>query len=79
MKHLDFKTAQKMLMAHVHPVQTERLPLSLCGGRILAEDLLAAGNIPPFDRKTRTKNITLAKIGAKLLSGKQWPGFIRFN
>lgn len=50
MKHLDFKTAQKMLMDHVHPVQTERLPLSLCGGRILAEDLLAAGNIPPFDR-----------------------------
>ena len=44
MKHLDFKTAQKMLMDHVHPVQTERLPLSLCGGRILAEDLLAVAD-----------------------------------
>ena len=50
MSHLDFRQAQELLMSRVSPVGTQQLPLSDCGGRILAQDLTAAENIPPFDR-----------------------------
>ncbi|MCF0149916.1 MAG: molybdopterin molybdotransferase MoeA [Firmicutes bacterium] len=43
-------TARDLLLQYAAPVNAEQLPLSLCAGRILAEDLTAAENIPPFDR-----------------------------
>lgn len=49
-KNADYKTARDLLLQIAAPVGTEAVPLSQCGGRILAQDLIAAENIPPFDR-----------------------------
>ena len=46
----DFITARAYLADRMTPVETERVSLSEAAGRILAEDLIAADNIPPFDR-----------------------------
>ena len=48
--NLGFKAAQQLLMEHVSPISTEYIPLSNCCGRILAADLTASENMPPFDR-----------------------------
>ena len=50
MKPIDFTSAQALLLSRVAPVETETVSLSDCGGRILAADLQAQENIPPFDR-----------------------------
>jgi len=50
LKNPDYITARETMLNVVHAVQTERVPLSESGGRILAQDLIAAENIPPFDR-----------------------------
>ena len=47
---IDHVTARDLLMARVSPVGTEQVALSLSAGRVLAKDLIAAENIPPFDR-----------------------------
>ena len=46
----DYIQARELLLSSVLPVGTERIPLSQCGGRILAQDLTAQENIPSFDR-----------------------------
>lgn len=48
--HPDYQTARELLLKEVSAVDTEPVPLSLCSGRILARDLMAAENVPPFDR-----------------------------
>lgn len=49
-KSMEFDMARETLLAAVTPVDTEEVPLSCCGGRILARRLTAAENVPPFDR-----------------------------
>ncbi len=44
----DFERAQELLLNAVKPVGAENVPLSQCGGRILAQDLIAQENIPAF-------------------------------
>ena len=39
-----------MVLAEVIPVAVQQLPLSACGGRILARDLTAEEDVPPFVR-----------------------------
>ena len=46
----DYITARNLLLEKVTSAGIEHIPLSECGGRILAQDLIAAENIPPFDR-----------------------------
>ena len=46
----EYGQAQALLLSAVVTVGTEELPLSQCGGRILAQALVAQENIPPFDR-----------------------------
>ncbi|MBR5472057.1 MAG: molybdopterin molybdotransferase MoeA [Oscillibacter sp.] len=48
--HPDYITAREILLDAAAPVETERLDLTQSGGRILAQDLIAAENIPAFDR-----------------------------
>lgn len=48
--HPDYHTARELLLREVAAVDTEPVPLSLCGGRVLARDLTAAEDVPPFDR-----------------------------
>ena len=45
-----YERAQELLLNAVKPVGAENVPLSQCGGRILAQDLIAQENIPAFDR-----------------------------
>ena len=45
-----FEEARALLMERTAAVDCERLPLSDCGGRVLAQDLCAEADIPPFDR-----------------------------
>lgn len=49
-KHIGFEAAREILLEAVMPVETEEVPLSCCGGRILAQGLTAAENVPPYDR-----------------------------
>lgn len=42
--------ARALLLELVRPVDTETVPLSQVSGRLIAEPLIAAENIPPFDR-----------------------------
>lgn len=46
----SYLEARKMISDFVSPVGTELLPIENCPGRILAEDLTAAQDVPPFDR-----------------------------
>lgn len=46
----SYTAARDALLRRVRPVETERVALDAALGRILAEDLIAAENIPPFDR-----------------------------
>ena len=50
LKRPDYMTARALLMDAVEPVGTEWAALRESGGRILAQDLIAVENVPPFDR-----------------------------
>ena len=47
---MDYARARDLLLARVSPVDRERVPLADCAGRVLAEALTAAEDVPPFDR-----------------------------
>ena len=47
---LTYSEARALLLKSVCPVGTERLPLARCADRILAQDLIASQDVPPFDR-----------------------------
>lgn len=50
LKNPDYITARDLLLGVVRPVGTEALALPACFGRVLAESVTAAENVPPFDR-----------------------------
>ena len=45
-----WEEARNMLLDHASPAETESLPLAACAGRVLAFDLQARSDVPPFDR-----------------------------
>ena len=47
---VDYRTAAALAADAVMPVRTEIADLRDCGGRILAEDITAAEDVPAFDR-----------------------------
>ena len=47
---MDYTRARDLLLARVSPVDCEQVPLADCAGRVLAEALTAAEDVPPFDR-----------------------------
>lgn len=49
-KRISFLNARSIVLNAVKEIGCENIPLSECSNRILAEDLLAKENIPPFDR-----------------------------
>ena len=49
-KNMDYLQARDLLLGLAKPVDTLALPLEDCAGRVLAQTLTAAENIPPFDR-----------------------------
>lgn len=49
-KNLDYKKARDILLESVSPVGTEEQDLEECEGRVLAQRLAAAEDVPPFAR-----------------------------
>lgn len=47
---MDYTHARDLLLARVRPLDSEQIPLAACSGRVLAEALTAAEDVPPFDR-----------------------------
>ena len=47
---MPYREARAVLLAAAEPVGTEKLALSACAGRVLAQRLTAACDVPPFDR-----------------------------
>ena len=50
MEILSYPAARELLLRRVGPPETECVPLDACLGRVLAQDLVAAENVPAFDR-----------------------------
>ncbi|MGH7270362.1 MAG: gephyrin-like molybdotransferase Glp, partial [Polyangiaceae bacterium] len=46
---LSFEEARDRLLSGVACIEAERAPLSSVAGRVLAEDVVARGPLPPFD------------------------------
>lgn len=49
-RNLDYISARNMLLDIVTPVETENVPLNESFGRVLAEEIIAKEDVPPFDR-----------------------------
>ena len=47
---ISWVEARDMLLSLTMPVETERVPLARCAGRVLGFDLTAPEDVPPFDR-----------------------------
>ena len=47
---ISWEEARALACAAAVPVSKERVPLAQCFGRVLAEELRAASDVPPFDR-----------------------------
>ena len=50
LNNASWTEARDLLLSRVHPVETEEIPLDACAGRVLAFDLRAEEDVPPFDR-----------------------------
>lgn len=46
----EYEKARERLVECVHPIGKEFISLESCAGRVLAQDVSAMANIPPFDR-----------------------------
>src|SRR5215208_2521388 len=52
MSLLSVDQARERILSHFQPVTTETLPLTGCSTRVLAEDAIAATDLPPFDNSS---------------------------
>ncbi|MBR0228366.1 MAG: molybdopterin molybdotransferase MoeA [Clostridia bacterium] len=50
LENASWTEARDLLLGLAKPVETEAVPLDACGGRVLAFDLKAGEDVPPFDR-----------------------------
>lgn len=48
--NIPYEQARDIMLAQVRPSETENVPLAQCYGRVLAKDLIASADVPPFDR-----------------------------
>src|SRR5687767_14100607 len=49
---LSVDQARERILSHFGPVTTETLPLAACSHRVLAKDIIAANDLPPFDNSS---------------------------
>ena len=52
MSLLSVDQARERILSHFQPVTTETLSLAACSKRVLAEDIVAATDLPPFDNSS---------------------------
>lgn len=79
---IDISKAIKIIQSEMVPLGVERVTLSVAVGRVLAEDIVADTDLPPFDRSqmdgfavvaadTKTAPVSLEIIGESA-AGKGW-------
>ena len=49
---LSVDQARERILSNFQPVTTETLPLTGCSNRVLAQDIVAANDLPPFDNSS---------------------------
>ncbi|HEU0116087.1 MAG TPA: molybdopterin molybdenumtransferase MoeA, partial [Thermomicrobiales bacterium] len=76
LRHPD--EARAIILRHVRPMPVERLPLADAAGRILAEDLVAPADQPPFAAATMDGFAVVADDGSpwREVIGEQTAGFV---
>lgn len=47
---LPVEDAQAVILESLAPLEVEQVPLADCDGRVLAQEVVADGDVPPFDR-----------------------------
>src|SRR5512143_988486 len=52
MSLLSVDQARERILSHFQPVTTVTLPLTGCSQRVLAHDILATNDLPPFDNSS---------------------------
>ena len=52
MSLLRVEQARERILSHFEPVTTESLPLAGCSQRVLAQDIVASNDLPPFDNSS---------------------------
>jgi molybdopterin molybdotransferase len=52
MSLLSVDQARERILSHFQPVTTEILPLAGCSNRVLAQDIAATGDLPPFNNSS---------------------------
>ena len=52
MSLLSVDQARERILSHFQPVTTETLPLAGCSQRVLAQDIAATSDLPPFDNSS---------------------------
>src|SRR5215208_5314564 len=52
MSLLSVDQARERILSHFQPVTTETLSLAGCSYRVLAQDMIAANDLPPFDNSS---------------------------
>jgi len=52
MSLLSVNEARERILSHFQPVTTETLPLAGCSKRVLAQDIAATSDLPPFDNSS---------------------------
>ena len=50
LQNATWTQARELLLSYARPVETEMVPLDKAGGRVIAFDLTASEDVPPFDR-----------------------------
>src|SRR6266508_3950432 len=52
MSLLSVDQARERILSHFQPVTTETLPLAGCSNRVLAQDIAATNDLPPFNNSS---------------------------
>ena len=52
MSLLSVDQARERILSHFQPVTTETLPLAGCSNRVLAQDIAATSDLPPFNNSS---------------------------
>jgi molybdopterin molybdotransferase len=52
MSLLSVREARERILSHFHPVTTQSLPVAECLNRVLARDVYASDDLPPFDNSS---------------------------
>ena len=52
MSLLSVDQARERILSHFQPVTTETLPLAVCSNRVLAQEIVASNDLPPFDNSS---------------------------